>query len=322
FRKGGTSKLIRIYHKNGNFGFSEPLKFNSVVELINYYRTVPLSQYNKTLDLKLLYPVSRFDQAENQEESTTEVEIGAQNVMEVNNVYIQKTEQQGHLCEDYNNTFHELQLQRQALDAIDETVALFGEHIQLYTEHQQKAIQHEMIGFTEKIDLLKKSLGTIQESTTRLENDFKHRASYNQLLEMEINSLKPDLNLLHKKHEQLEMSLIGKQSQKERIENFFQDPHVIAKEKARQTKIISITGRKLKKNVSFFRADGKVGHCLIHKTGKGYGFAEPYDVHPTLKSLVLHYAQNSLEEHNVSLQTTLKHPVFAVQPDHFVSFSI
>lgn len=60
FRKGGSNKLIKICHRIGKYGFTEPLSFNSVVELINYYHNVSLAQYNRTLDVKLLYPVSRF----------------------------------------------------------------------------------------------------------------------------------------------------------------------------------------------------------------------------------------------------------------------
>lgn len=54
-----------------------------------------------------------------------------------------------------------------------------------------------------------------------------------------------------------------------------------------------------------------VNHCIIYATERGFGFAEPYNIHETLKHLVLHYAQNSLEEHNESLNTTLTYPAFA-----------
>lgn len=60
-----------------------------------------------------------------------------------------------------------------------------------------------------------------------------------------------------------------------------------------------------------FSVDNTVNHCLIHKAENGFGFAEPYDAHPTLKSLVLHYAQTSLEEHNSILKTTLTRPIFS-----------
>ena len=61
-RKGGANKLIKICHRNGKYGFSEPYNFNSVIELVEHYRNCSLSHYNSTLDIKLLYPVSRFQQ--------------------------------------------------------------------------------------------------------------------------------------------------------------------------------------------------------------------------------------------------------------------
>jgi phosphoinositide-3-kinase regulatory subunit len=54
-----------------------------------------------------------------------------------------------------------------------------------------------------------------------------------------------------------------------------------------------------------------VNHCIINKTDQGFGFAEPFNIYSSLKELVLHYAQNSLEEHNASLTTTLAYPVNA-----------
>ena len=61
YRKGGSNKLIKICHSNGRYGFSEPLRFVSVVELIQHYGLVPLSQYNAKLDIKLTLPVSKKD---------------------------------------------------------------------------------------------------------------------------------------------------------------------------------------------------------------------------------------------------------------------
>lgn len=62
YRKGGNNKLIKIFHRDGKYGFSDPLTFNSVVELINHYRNESLAQYNPKLDVKLLYPVSKYQQ--------------------------------------------------------------------------------------------------------------------------------------------------------------------------------------------------------------------------------------------------------------------
>lgn len=57
--------------------------------------------------------------------------------------------------------------------------------------------------------------------------------------------------------------------------------------------------------------NGTTNHCIVYETKRGYGFAIPYNIYETLTTLVLHYAHNSLEEHNDVLCTTLKHPVFS-----------
>ena len=48
----------------------------------------------------------------------------------------------------------------------------------------------------------------------------------------------------------------------------------------------------------------------------GFGFAEPYNVYSSLTELVLHYAVNSLEEHNEKLRTTLMFPVGSSSSSH------
>lgn len=57
--------------------------------------------------------------------------------------------------------------------------------------------------------------------------------------------------------------------------------------------------------------NGIVNHCIIMETNRGLGFAEPYNIYDSLKLLVLHYSENSLEIHNDSLNTTLKYPILA-----------
>ena len=54
-RKGGTNKFLKIYGKNGRCGFQEPLQYDSVVEVVDFYRKHSLTHM---LDMKLLYPVT------------------------------------------------------------------------------------------------------------------------------------------------------------------------------------------------------------------------------------------------------------------------
>ena len=55
------NKLIRILYKDGYYGFSEPLTFSTVVELINYYKTRSLASYNPKLDVKLESPLNKYE---------------------------------------------------------------------------------------------------------------------------------------------------------------------------------------------------------------------------------------------------------------------
>lgn len=61
---------------------------------------------------------------------------------------------------------------------------------------------------------------------------------------------------------------------------------------------------------------GMVYHCIVYGAESGFGFAAPFNVHSTLKALVMHYQQNSLEEHNDQLKTTLVCPVNALNKRH------
>lgn len=57
--KDGCEKLIKICHMDRKYGFIETDLFNSVVEMINYYKENSLSMYNKTLDITLSNPIVR-----------------------------------------------------------------------------------------------------------------------------------------------------------------------------------------------------------------------------------------------------------------------
>lgn len=54
--------MIRIMHKDGKYGFAEPLEFESVIELVHFYRNTSLVAYSPKLDISLLYPICRVSQ--------------------------------------------------------------------------------------------------------------------------------------------------------------------------------------------------------------------------------------------------------------------
>ena len=58
-RKGGVNRLIRIMNRDGYYGFAEPLEFDSVVSLVEYYKGHSLAPYSPKLDITLGTPISR-----------------------------------------------------------------------------------------------------------------------------------------------------------------------------------------------------------------------------------------------------------------------
>lgn len=58
-RKGGVNRLIRIMNRDGLYGFAEPLEFDSVVALVDFYKGHSLAPYSPKLDITLGTPVSR-----------------------------------------------------------------------------------------------------------------------------------------------------------------------------------------------------------------------------------------------------------------------
>ncbi|XP_054715372.1 phosphatidylinositol 3-kinase regulatory subunit alpha-like [Uloborus diversus] len=347
-RSGGSNKLIKIYHQNGKYGFTEPFTFNSVVELINYYHKVPLAQYNRTLDVKLLYPVSRFHPTGIDEDESSDVEKVGEKLMKINQEYLQKTKLYDQYYEDYSKTFQEVQLKKQAHDAFDATLAVFQEQVLILKDHIKTATSSEKQPLIKNHGLLASRLQALEESKKKLDNDLKHQAAYHRSLDREMNTLKPEIMRLYKQRENFQAMLYAKGVKKDRVHKLLQDSCAEAKDIMRESALLqedetlphynenswflpevsrpdAIQLLKGKPDGTFLIrnsstpgqyalsivADGKVGHCIIYRTERGYGFAEPYNIHPSLKSLVLHYAETSLEEHNDTLKTTLAYPVLS-----------
>lgn len=59
-RINNTNKLVRIYVVDGKIGFThKTLDYDSVVDLIDYYRNSSLEEHNPTLKTSLKFPLVR-----------------------------------------------------------------------------------------------------------------------------------------------------------------------------------------------------------------------------------------------------------------------
>ncbi|KFO27746.1 Phosphatidylinositol 3-kinase regulatory subunit alpha [Fukomys damarensis] len=138
-RKGGNNKLIKIFHRDGKYGFSDPLTFNSVVELINHYRNESLAQYNPKLDVKLLYPVSKYQQDQVVKEDN--IEAVGKKLHEYNTQFQEKSREYDRLYEEYTRTSQEIQMKRTAIEAFNETIKIFEEQCQTQERYSKEYIE-------------------------------------------------------------------------------------------------------------------------------------------------------------------------------------
>ncbi|KAL4634983.1 phosphatidylinositol 3-kinase regulatory subunit gamma isoform X1 [Arapaima gigas] len=355
-RKGGNNKLIKIYHRDGKYGFSDPLTFNSVVELISHYRHESLAQYNTKLDVKLMYPVSRYQQDQLVKEDN--IDAVGKKLQEYHNQYQEKSKEYDRLYEEYTKTSQEIQMKRTAIEAFNETIKIFEEqcHTQeryskeyidrFCREGNDKEIERIMMNY----EKLKSRLGEIHDSKVRLEQDLKTQALDNREIDKKMNSLKPDLIQLRKIRDQYLVWLNHKGVRQKRINDWLgiknenaDDAYFMNEEDENlphydeKSWFVGDLNRTQAEDLLLGKPDGafliresskkgcyacsvvvegEVKHCVIYSTPRGYGFAEPYNLYSTLKDLVLHYHQTSLVQHNDSLNVRLAYPVYAQMPSH------
>ncbi|XP_067219254.1 phosphatidylinositol 3-kinase regulatory subunit beta isoform X2 [Chanodichthys erythropterus] len=353
-RKGGNNKLIKVFHRGGKYGFSEPLTFLSVVELINHYRHESLTHYNAKLDTRLLFPVSKYQQDQVVKEDSIEA-VGEQ-LKVYHEQYQEKSHEYDVLYEEYTRTSQELQMKRTAIEAFNETIKIFKEQCETQERLSRENIEKfrregndkEIERIQSNSEKLKSRVTEIHDSKRKLELDLKRQATDNREIDKRMNSLKPDLIQLRKLRDQYLVWLTQKGTKQRKInewlgvmnesEDFYslldddddQAHHDecswyvgdIKRTKAEDllrgkrdgTFLIRESQTKKGSYACSVVVDGEIKHCMVYKTATGFGFAEPYNLYGSLKDLVLHYKHTSLVQHNDSLNVTLAYPVLAQPP--------
>ncbi|XP_056599491.1 phosphatidylinositol 3-kinase regulatory subunit beta [Triplophysa dalaica] len=353
-RKGGNNKLIKIFYRGGKYGFSEPLTFHSVVELINHYRHESLTQYNAKLDTRLLFPVSKYQQDQVVKEDSIEA-VGEQ-LKVYNEQFQEKSREYDVLYDEYTRTSQELQMKRTAIEAFNETIKIFEEQCETQERISRESIEkfrregndREIERIQNNAEKLKSRVTEIHDSKRKLEQDLKLQAMDNREIDKRMNSLKPDLIQLRKLRDQYLVWLTQKGTRQRKInewlciknesEDFYsrldddddQAHHdectwyvgdikrTYAEDLLRGKRDGTFLIRESQTQKGSFACsvvmDGEIKHCVIYKTVTGFGFAEPYNLYGSLKDLVLHYKHISLVQHNDSLNVTLTYPVLAQHP--------
>ncbi|XP_035807910.2 phosphatidylinositol 3-kinase regulatory subunit gamma-like isoform X2 [Amphiprion ocellaris] len=347
-RKDGYNRLIKIDHHGGKYGFSEPLAFPSVVDLIQYYQKKSLAQYNSKLDTRLLYPISRYQQQILME---VDIDTAGEQLRIFHDQYKEKSKEYDRLFEELNQTSQELQSKRTAIEAFGEIIRIFEEECETQERYSKEYIDMFLTldsnTETDKIqsnsDELQSRVEEIHNSKKKLEEELRNKAMAHMEVDRKINSLKPDLVQLRKIRDQYLLWLTQQGTRQSQINDWLgirneeEDPYTLADDIHQEERSWYVGGMRRKEAEELLRGrrdgtflirdsqtqsgsfacsvvvDGDVKHCVIYRTSTGYGFAEPYNLYSSLRELVLHYRHTSLIQHNQQLNVTLAWPALSQQ---------
>ncbi|XP_043986407.1 phosphatidylinositol 3-kinase regulatory subunit gamma-like isoform X3 [Gambusia affinis] len=348
-RKDGYNRLIKIFHQGGKCGFSEPLTFPSLVDLIQYYQKKSLAQYNSKLDIKLLYPVSRYYQ-----HHVMEIDIAAigEQLRIFQDQYKEKSQEYDHLFKELNQTSQELQSKRTAIEAFREIIRIFEEECETQERYSKEYIDMFLTldsstkndnRIQNNSDELQSKVEEIHNSKKMLEEELRTKALAHMEVDRKITRLKPDLVQLRKIRDQYLLWLTQQGMRQSQINNWFgvrpdeEDPYTLEDDTHEEERSWYVGGMRRKEAEELLKGrrdgtflirdsqtqrgsfacsvvvDGDVKHCVIYRTSTGYGFAEPYNLYSSLRELVLHYRHTSLIQHNQQLNVTLAWPAFSQQ---------
>nr|XP_045581853.1 phosphatidylinositol 3-kinase regulatory subunit alpha-like isoform X4 [Procambarus clarkii] len=332
-RKGGSNKLIKICHRSGKYGFTEPFTFNSVVELVNYCCQQSLIQFNKALDIRLLHPVSRFH-GEESESARMRVEDILGRLNDLNKQYLAKTAQYNNSYEKQQALAQDIQLSRQALDGYAETMLWIDDHLKLHEKFKIEAQPHEVHDLLTNQQVLLGRLEMVREAHSQQENHFSALKRESLSVERQATSFKLEVMKLAKQMDHLKNLLLSRGLSADMMDQWLDqtDPSQTTQpcpelnneslwhdDACSRERAVNLLHNKpdgtflirMAQNGGYalsIACSKEVQHCRIYEGGHGYGFAEPFLIYPTLRDLVLHYSENSLLMHNDLLNTPLKYP--------------
>lgn len=337
-KKDGSDRVIKIFHTLDKFGFTRDGSHNSVVDLINFYRNVSLKEYNTILDIKLMYPISRFEDDSYISSAGDDTPRLAQKFIEIAQMLNEKLHERERLQEDLNMSKNQVDLKKQAQEAFIEAERLFQDQLAIQARYVSEAQPHEKQGISTNNKLIRDRMQELNQCRDQLQEDMKNEKTRIWQLERDINKLNPQIMSLSKEksgyNEELKRQGVTESQIKQmETDGYFSHSHGSQDmpHSDETTWLVPTFNRTdaekelaAKPNGTFVIRSGSgghyalsikcndtVNHCIIQQTERGFGFAEPYNIYDSLKSLVLHYATNSLEEHNDTLQTTLKYPLLA-----------
>ncbi|KAL5287783.1 PIK3R3 family protein [Megaselia abdita] len=339
--KDGTEKLIRIYRCNNKFSFiANHPDFNSVNDLIEHYKHNSLVQYSYVLDVKLEYPIVRTEDNDSLSLSRDKL---IEEYCKVSTNLSEMDVRLGQKREEYDKTTSSLSKKRKIQNHFKRAISMLTEQKDLNKKMREMLTnENDLMKMDECWSVVKLKLDQLESQSKRLEQMLQSEKNQYQCLEREINDIKPLVLSLCRQKEKIHNRLLseglkeddlkevlnlGYEKWKNKINSdipYYDESTWFRENCTRQEAegllkdmpagTFLIRSREKEGNYALSIVCNKIiNHCIICKTERGYGFAEPYIIYSTLKKLVLHYALNSLEAHNETLSTTLEYPYKYIQ---------
>ncbi|KAK2167461.1 hypothetical protein LSH36_27g01007 [Paralvinella palmiformis] len=289
-RMGGGNKLIKIYHRDGKYGFADPFKFNSDTALKNQ----ALEAFKETVEVfeEQLALQESYQKHANASEMM-KLKKNRDLLSERLKAYREsrKSLEEGLKEQGKNNRslMAEMNAMKPDIKRLYKQREQYKKWLQDNGQMQMKQIEALLY---EVDTTLERGVGPQPEDLvdqlmrdSHMESTIPHYDQQTWFVSIE---REPAISLL----------------QNRRAETFLIRP---SKDGAFALSVV-VPYDKLHTNSS---PNTTVVHCRIEKHESGYGFAEPYYIYPELMDLVLHYRVTSLVEHNNCMDITLKYPVNA-----------
>lgn len=309
-RRGGVNKLLKIYGKDGRYGFQDPLHYESVVEVIDFYREHSLSHYNKKLDTNLLHPVVHAQKKitlDSKEEKSKYKRL-SQELDDKDYDYEQKSVKQSEVNTDLLNNI-------QTSEALDETLSIYEEQLELQLQFTALALPTQIQSLGENYNGLKRRRDEILQYKARISETVSTLTQENRRLIAELSDMKMEHKRLIREKDKLKRKLVENEILPHLVDKtwlVYCDRDEAVKElTGKPDGTFLVRGRSEDDQEVYALSavyNGKVIHCKIREKDNKYGLAEAFCVHSSLLDLVTHYEEMSLKEHNPRVDIKLIYP--------------
>lgn len=315
-KKGGVNRLVKIYHRNGHYGFAEPYEFQSLEELIEYYCANTLGRYNAKLDIKLLYPVERSKRDSFGDDVTKK----KQDYRELVEGLRQAESRLDKLFDQQTKLQEVLQNKELLAESLKETLCIYEEQVKLHRQFHGDVAAVDIQRLRDNFNALFVRIQEIEDERESVVREIGIIMQENRLVIGQTSELKTEVRKLARQKAQTKRWLVDTNTLPHVVEDTwlvgFCDRKVAAgllEKKAPGTFLVrkKETQTGLEYALSLVDDTNRIVHIKIVQQDGFYGLSEKVCTYPTLLDLVLHYEQVSITEHNMSVDVTLKYPVWS-----------